>query len=213
MNMLATNSISCCMITKILKPGFLIQAFYLYNCWMKTQRDTPEWLAKKMVSIIETDNLLNFDKDKLAILEPSAGSGAIVDQFRYWLRKYITCVELNKEKYDILKTKDNLKEVIHGDFLKQDFGDKKFDFIIAAPPFKNNDDIHHIIQMFYLLKKHGTIVTLTTPYWTVNNEPQHKLMRYFLTQVNYTMEMLPDETFMEKGKTVPTALLTITNKI
>ena len=176
---------------------------------MKTQRDTPEWLAKKMVEEIHSGNRISYDQTEIDILEPSAGSGAIIKALTPGLRKFVTAVELNKDKCKEIDRMNEGVKVIHNDFLAHDFKNQLFDFVIAAPPFKNNDDIHHIIKMYSLLKPNGTIVTLTTPYWTINNEEHHKLFRYFLDGKTHCLEMLPDNTFMEKGRTVPTALLTI----
>lgn len=84
-----------------------------------------------------------------------------------------------------------------------------YDAIVAAPPFINNSDVVHIQKMYRHLGLRGIIITLTTPFWTVNNEPHQVKFRDWLKDKNYKMTMLPDDTFMEKGKTVPTALLII----
>jgi hypothetical protein len=63
--------------------------------------------------------------------------------------------------------------------------------------------------MYDLLDDNGIIITLTTPYWTTNNETHQVQFRKFLEDKKYTLKMLPDMTFFEKNKTVPTALLTI----
>lgn len=178
---------------------------------MKTQRDTPKWLADKMAMLAVSNKTL---KTMLKhILEPSAGTGILIDSYlNFWNYIYtskITCVELNKEKCEILKSNHPDADVIHGNFLAEKFN-KSFDVILAAPPFINNSDVLHIAKMYSLLNQGGVIVTLTTPFWTVNNEIHQVEFRKFLENVEYKMEMLPDNTFIEKGKTVPTAILVIT---
>lgn len=178
---------------------------------MKTQRDTPKWLADKMAMAAVSNRPL---KTMLThILEPSAGTGILIDSYlNFWNYIYtskITCVELNKEKCEILKSNYSDADVIHGNFLAEKFN-KSFDVILAAPPFINNSDVLHIAKMYSLLNQGGVIVTLTTPFWTVNNEIHQVEFRKFLEGVEYKMEMLPDNTFIEKGKTVPTAILVIT---
>ena len=173
---------------------------------MKTQRDTPLWLADKFAMDCVNEHTINLGA--VSVLEPSAGTGILVDRLpRHLLSNLdITCVELNAEKCDVLKSKGY--NAIHGDFLKTEF-DKKFDIIVAAPPFIKNMDVVHIEKMYSLLEHWGTLITLTSPYWTVNNEQHQVAFREFLKDKKYSIEMLPDNTFTEKGKTVPTAILTM----
>lgn len=174
---------------------------------MKTQRETPEWLAQKMADYALNEHTISLKS--VRVLEPSAGIGTLVDKLQRNMLSGldITCVELNDDKCEVLKSKKY--HTIHADFLLVDFGEQKFDVIIAAPPFKNNIDVVHISMMYDMLEKDGMIITLTSPYWTVNNETHQREFRELLKRVPHTMEMLPDNTFTEKGRTVPTAILTI----
>lgn len=177
---------------------------------MKTQRDTPKWLADKMAMLAVSNK--PFPNMLTHILEPSAGTGILIDSYLHF-SKYpdstkITCVELNKEKCEILKTNYPEGNIIHGNFLAEKFN-KSFDVILAAPPFINNSDVLHITKMYSLLNDGGVIVTLTTPFWTVNNEIHQVEFRKFLEDKDYKIQMLPDNTFIEKSKTVPTAILVI----
>lgn len=180
-----------------------------------TQRTTPNWLAD---DLIEASSLT----DHMNVLEPSAGAGnianRIVDNFTF-KGVYITAVELNKQLHSSLQEKaDNfslgntttgIQRAINADFLKHDFEGEVFNRIIAAPPFKNNVDVLHIQRMFQLLATHGILVSLTTPYWLTNNETHQVEFRQWLQGKKYAFKMLPDNTFMEKGKTVPTARIII----
>ncbi len=56
------------------------------------------------------------------------------------------------------------------------------------------------------------MVTLTSPYWLTNNEPIQVEFRKWLEGKDYYMQMLPDNSFIEKGKSVPTAILKIYKK-
>lgn len=179
---------------------------YIYTIMSKTQRDTPNWLAKKIGKMCLNQHLV--DLTQVNILEPSAGTGKLLEYLpkNMYCKLQIVCVELNEDKCKILKEKGF--HTIHGNFLAHKF-DKTFDLVVAAPPFKNNIDLLHITKMYSLLNPGGMIVTLTTPYWTVNNEIHQVEFREFLKDKQHLMEMLPDNTFMEKRKTVSTALLTI----
>lgn len=182
---------------------------------MKKQRKTPYFLIDEMCDIIYnyiSPNRTIMDWRTTSILEPSAGEGDMLDELVPrlsfdFLRENVLCVELNEEKANICKSKNY--PTLHADFLKYDFKGKKFDIIIAAPPFINNVDVEHIQKMYSLLNTYGIIVTLTSPYWVTNNEIHQIAFRNFLKNINYSLTMVPDNTFIEKGKSVPTAILTI----
>lgn len=175
---------------------------------MKTQRETPEYVVNRILKLADISYVDS-------VLEPSAGDGKIVDALRtiYPDKNDITCVELNFLKAETLNSKGYV--TINGDFLliKDVLVDHgyKFHKIIAAPPFKDNIDLSHIMAMHKLLYPIGgsCLVSLTTPYWTTNNEPRQVEFRKWLEGKTYTMEMVPDNMFVEKGRTVPTAIIKI----
>ena len=170
---------------------------------IKTMRDTSKFVAEKIVGTNTRIKLFG----EYNILEPSAGTGTLAKEIkRFFLDSNIDCVELNKEKFDQLKL--NFSNAIHADFLEHTF-DKKYDFIFAAPPFKGNIDLKHIMKMYDLLGDDGEISSLTSPYWLTNNEPLQVEFRAWLKDKKHKLEMLPDLSFSERDKTVPTALITI----
>ena len=174
---------------------------------IKTIRETPNYVLNKFKKFI-TMNINGLKKYK--VLEPSAGSGRIADMikdFDYCVES-LTCVELNNDLCNILKEKGF--NTIHSDFLNYNTDNtEKFDIIVAAPPFKGNIDLKHIMHMYDMLSESGFIISLTSPYWLTNNEPLQVDFRAFISNKRYTLELLPDDTFVEKGKTVPTAILFI----
>ena len=190
---------------------FFFIIFFYYICNMKTNRTTPNWLSYMMWSIV-ADHVRELTIIDIKILEPSAGEGGLLKPSweSEWLfnNADITCVELNKEKCEILKQHEKQLNVIHADFLNYNFTDK-YDVIIAAPPFNNNVDVDHIQKMFSLLNPNGIIVSLTTPYWMTNNESHQVEFRKWLDGEYHSFKMLPDMTFIEKSKTVPTGILII----
>jgi SAM-dependent methyltransferase len=174
---------------------------------MKTNRTTPQWLVDKMWQMMILSSPIDiYSNTTFKILEPSAGEGNLLnvlsaEDFN------ITCVELNKEKCDVLRSKNY--NTIHGDFLNLNLEQYSFDAVIAAPPFNNNIDVEHIQKMYSLLKTDGVIVTLTSPYWLTNNEKHQVKFREWLKDKKHTIEILPDMTFIEKDKTIPTTILII----
>jgi len=178
---------------------------------MKTQRETPDDICELLISKSSLFSL----KKGMQILEPSAGFGKIIKKISDISTIDITAVELNEAKHQTLqelqKTIPSLQEVVRGDFLTIQFS-KKFDRIIACPPFKGNTDIFHIQKMYELLEDKGILVTLTSPYWVTNNEEHQLKFREWLSQKEYSMTLLPDNSFIENHKSVPTALLIINKK-
>lgn len=173
---------------------------------MKTQRETKSNIVKEMIPFIDEKLTINS-----TILEPSAGSGNLVKGILFLTGKEIFknsfyCVELNQEKLQILR--ESGFDARLGDFLSLNLH-KQFDMVVACPPFKNNVDVLHIAKMYKDLKKGGRIVTLTSPKWITGNEDHQSDFRQFLNDKNYFIKMLPDYSFVEKHKTIPTAILVI----
>jgi len=176
-------------------------------------RDTTEFVAEKILKFNggELDPLRDYQ-----ILEPSAGKGFLANYIKYFFKEKvfhcdlskinIDCIELNKEKFDTL-VKD-YPNAIHGDFLKLDI-QKQYDLIIAAPPFKANIDLEHIMKMYDVLKGGGELTSLTSPYYFTNNEPLQIKFREWLKDKCYKITLLPDMSFSERGKNVPTAIINI----
>ncbi len=188
---------------------------------MDTIRETSDFVCQKLISKLPiTDNI--------RLLEPSCGDGKIL---KYLIEHYklvdldVVCVELNKERLSAAASalEGNVPNSFNDfAFYQEDFlrwNDinhrenvvklKPFDCIIACPPFKNNIDLEHIKLMYDLLKKKGMMATLTSPFWITNNEAHQVEFRKWLADKEYELEILPDNSFMEKGKSVPTAILTI----
>lgn len=150
-----------------------------------------------------------FDSN-ISILEPSAGSGDLIDGIVYYypfLSLDIDCIELNKEMRDQLKAKGY--NVVGEDFLKFS-SDKKYDYIIACPTYKDNIDVEHIMHMYRFLKVGGSVVSLTSPYWTTRNSARQRTFREWLADKKYYMKMLPDFSFVEDYDTQPSMIINIT---
>lgn len=149
----------------------------------------------------------------MSVLEPSAGEGKIVkyieENYSFENVRY-DMVELNKVKVDHMISLGRPNwNVVRGDFLNTSLPQFNYDRIVACPPFKNNEDTVHIMKMYRLLKRKGIIVSLTSPRWVVDNEPHQVEFRSWLSSKEYTFRMLPDNSFVEKHRTVPTAILQI----
>lgn len=146
-------------------------------------------------------------RDGASILEPSAGVGLLADGI---IRKNpnvaLDCVELNKECQEELKKKGY--NLVGSDFFRFT-PDKLYDYVIGAPTFKDNIDVEHIKKMYECTRGNGHIVSITSPYWLTGNTERQVNFRKWLEDKTYSLEMLPDFSYIENGETVPTAIIHI----
>ena len=138
---------------------------------------TPENLADYIVSKIEF-------KNKMCILEPSAGKGDLVDAIKRKLSGtcmmcHVDCIEISDELSAILKSKH--LNVIGKDFLKYN-GYTKYDLIIMNPPFSDGDK--HLLKAIEVMRRGGQIVcilnaeTIKNPFSNIRNDLMNKLTLY-----------------------------------
>jgi predicted RNA methylase len=162
---------------------------------------TPPDLARRMV------HLARLGPEVMGILEPSAGTGRILDEiiaqtlsidFSYICE--IVAVELNFELVDGLRGKcqggnyDRVR-VVQADFLEYE---GYFDRIIMNPPFANGADIKHIQHAASLLRPGGRLVALCA-----DGPRQQKAFE------DYQSEALPPGTFSDEGTNVNTRIVVI----
>ena len=112
------------------------------------------------------------------ILEPSAGTGAIIDAIHRSCPDIIVdCYELMPENKEILSKKDNIR-ILGDDFTKCDVA--QYDKIIANPPFSKNQDIRHVRRMYECLNPGGVLAAITGPHWELGSESECKDFRQWL---------------------------------
>ena len=126
-----------------------------------------------------------------SVLEPSAGKGdlieAVMDKFKYshsysYNREAIwdiDAIEIDENLQFILQGKKH--RVVHNDFLTYDTY-KKYDLIIANPPFSTGD--RHLLKALEMQENGGQIIcilnaeTLKNPYSNIRKELVDKLEKY-----------------------------------
>lgn len=169
---------------------------------METKRDT----SPEVVDLIF--NQIDYPKDYFKVLEPSAGEGILLD---YILPKLpnilqVDVIELNSDKVDKLKSKGY--NVIGRDYMNTKIT-TPYNLILACPPFRDNVNLEHIQKMYNEVVEGGTILTLCNTQLINDNTEKSIQFRKFLNSVNYSITMLPDNSFIERYKTVPTILIKI----
>ena len=167
---------------------------------MKTIRKTRPMVADQMMKFTDM-------KEGDQILEPSAGYGDLADGIvRYNPGVSIDCVELNKERRDTLLEKGY--NVVGNDFMLLR-SNKKYDWVIAAPTFKDNIDCDHVVKMYDHLALGGKIVSIMSPQWMIGSSDRQVGFRKWISNKRYEIGMLEDNSFMEDGNTVPTLIVKI----
>jgi protein-L-isoaspartate O-methyltransferase len=160
---------------------------------------TPKELAQRMVE----EAGLPVADPSLRILEPSAGTGAILDQV-FTHAGEIVAVEINYSLADALRNKFQAVRVQCSDFLECNGDLGKFDRILMNPPFANGDDIKHIQHAVKFLKPNGRLVAICA-----GGPRQNAILKTLAEDSGGIWEPLEPGTFKESGTMVNAVLLTI----
>lgn len=145
--------------------------------------------------------------DDEKVLEPSAGTGAIIDAIhRSCPDVIVDCYELMPENKEILSKKDNIR-ILGDDFTKCDIA--QYDKIIANPPFSKNQDIRHVRRMYECLNPGGVLAAITGPHWEFGSESECKDFRQWLEDNGGKKFEIKEGTFKESGTGTKTITIVI----
>ena len=156
--------------------------------------ETPTEVAQDVVMLADI-----LDDEK--VLEPSAGTGRLVEAIRYFDKIEVCMVEVNPTLCHELKRRFDYPffDVICEDFLSL-VPDEKFDKIIMNPPFNGGSDIKHVKHALKFLKDGGRLVAIVA-----NGPRQQKALQPLATD----WHELPRGTFKNAGTMVNTAIVVI----
>ena len=146
-------------------------------------------------------------QDGHKVLEPSAGVGLLAEGIlKHNSNIELDCIELNS--YCKKELRDKGFNVVWSNFL--DFNPKYlYDRVIGAPTFKDNIDCAHVMKMYECTKPGGRIVSIMSPKWMIENSEIQVKFREWLKYKSYTITVLPDNSYVENGITVPTILINL----
>ena len=162
---------------------------------------TPSRLCDKIVSLANIN-------EKHSILEPSAGDGAIVKAIaREIPNKIVDCFELMGVNRMLLEKNPNVN-LIGNDFIAEQV-DRKYDRIIANPPFTGNLDVDHLYKMYDCLKEGGRVVCITSTHWKNSSNKKETEFRKWLDKKSAITEDVDAGEFKESGTMVPTVIIMI----
>lgn len=165
---------------------------------------TPDKIADKLVELSDINDSFGTD----SVLEPSAGQGAIVNAIH---RKFPDIIVDYCELMDI--NREFMKKIKNVRIMCQDFllmhPDNMYNRIIANPPFRNNQDVDHIMKMYTHLNPGGVLVTVCSKHWIEAKEKKCKEFRKYLESKDVEVFDLEAGEFSESGTKIATQVLKI----
>lgn len=191
---------------------------------------TPAEVAGGMIADI--DATANRMGSPLTMLEPSAGSGALIlAALERWPIERVVAIEADPLNTAMLRGREwptpdwfvemvadgfvapveQTVEIIDGDFLARDFGDK-FDLILMNPPFSLLGDPEayrtHLRRAFDLLAPRGRLACVVPDGpWRTSEIKRHVEWRAWLDSLGATILEHPAGSFRASGTSVKTATI------
>lgn len=162
---------------------------------------TPRLLAMSMATALEL-------KPQHTVMEPSAGQGALIAAVNALHPQPVDCYELMDVNRIMLQKSTCRFNLIGEDFLTHDES-KKYDRIIANPPFSKNQDIEHIRKMYSCLNENGRIVTVASESWVNGSQKKQEEFRNWLDEIKAKIFPVEKGTFKESGTEVGARLVII----
>lgn len=127
------------------------------------------------------------------VLEPSAGSGALVESIlSRWPEAVIDCLEIVPKLQRILELKGF--NVVSPDFLEYAPG-PIYDAVIMNPPFEDGQDMIHIRHAYDCLKEDGTLLAVASKGVSFRKDRKTTEFREWLDEVGGYIEDLPEKSF------------------
>ena len=156
---------------------------------------TPPELAKQVCELADL-------RDGVCVLEPSAGTGNLVQAVRDLVDTEIVGIEVNRDLCNALSRRFEsfVLNVRCADFLTLNGDLGKFERIVMNPPFENGSDIKHILHAVEHLAEGGRLVAICA------NGPRQKEQLQPLAEQWID---LPAGSFKEQGTNVNTAIVVI----
>ena len=163
---------------------------------------TPADVVARMIEAAEIP-----DGEPVAILEPEAGSGAILDA----IREAFPLVRLSAyERQASLREVLDLKGyALDGSDFLDAAPAPTFDFVLMNPPFENGQDIDHVRHAFAFLRPGGRLVAIMSP-GPFFRQGRHELeFRDWFDDLAAERVALPSGSFKASGTGVETLMVAI----
>lgn len=146
-------------------------------------------------------------KEGHAVLEPSAGRGAIAFELLD-ITETVDCVELDKRNFEALERSKKFRNLFNADFLTLPKG-QTYDRVVMNPPFAKQADIDHVLHALTFLRPGGILVSVMSAGILFRKNGKTTDFLSIVGGRGGTIEPLPDESFKVSGTMVRTAVVTI----
>ncbi|MFN3253756.1 methyltransferase domain-containing protein [Roseibium album] len=162
---------------------------------------TPEPVIEQMIDRI------GLVDEPAKLLEPGAGSGAILDFVKARFPS-VQCAafEIAPALREILQLKGY--ELEGSDFLEPE-PQANYDHVVMNPPFEKEQDIIHVLRAFEWLKPGGRLVSVMSAGARFRETKRARTFRDFVVAKGGWFEDQPDGSFKESGTGVSTVIVVI----
>jgi predicted RNA methylase len=160
---------------------------------------TPKKVAQRVIELAEIS-------DKMSVLEPSAGTGALLDEITK--KVCVIGVEPLAENSAVLLKKGYPHITCTFEAFARDT-DLKVDRVVMNPPFSGQRDAIHTMMAYNLLKTGGILTAIVSENSLYYQTETSEKFRKFLERVNAVIEPIPPNSFEESGTTIETVIVKI----
>lgn len=174
---------------------------------------TPKSVADRLVELSGINQLSAYDMPK--VLEPSAGTGDLLDALPSWVKPSLYVVEPDNINAEILKEKGYwmVDETTFEDFYKSHKKLKNsLDYVVMNPPFSGSRDVLHTMMAYEFLKKGGTLVAIISENALYYENKHSDKFRDWVKATGAYIESIPYGAFRESGTNVDTVIVKVTKK-
>ena len=162
---------------------------------------TPAPIVARMIEAADIPDSAAF------ILEPSAGSGAILDAVRAACpNASLHAVERHSTLRDVLKGKGY--QLQGSDFMEM-LVLPIFDRVLMNPPFENGQDMEHVRRAFDHLKQGGRLVAIMSPGPFYRQDRKATEFREWFDAMGGTRDEIEAGAFKESGTGIATVLVVL----
>jgi 16S rRNA G1207 methylase RsmC len=169
---------------------------------------TPPDVAEGLLQFASFDNME-------AVLEPSAGTGALIDAvLKHHPEARVSYCEINVFLLDVLRLKYGDSKSVR--FLERDCGELdirhqelRFSAIIMNPPFEKGQDIDHVLRAHRLLAPNGVLAAIISEGVFHRVDQKASAFRQFLASTNAVDAKLPSASFKPSGTAVACRMIRI----
>lgn len=162
---------------------------------------TPRAVIDRMI------DLADMPEGVFSMLEPEAGSGAILDTVREVHPKAeLFAYERHNSLREVLKLKGY---ELHGSDFMESVAEPIFDRVLMNPPFENGQDIDHVRHAFNHLRDGGRLVAVMSPGPFFRQDRKAQEFRAWFDERGGEKYDLPAGSFKESGTGTGTVLVVL----